>query len=211
MSCAYGCMSVLVSCYCCLCFGGGVAGSHRIYHPSHLQPLWHTLHFFEVKPKNKLSTGWKSIHIEMCTCYASECVFEDVKLLFVLESLPRRHSSALVWEFSSRKPPPQLGLPRPLLLLISASCLTLPFLLDQHRQHWHGLWRKQCTTSCRFHHLFDTLHFSSAVSSFQMRGDGSVFTESTKLHLALIKGSKCFCIDYFSADVIHHTHWSLFM
>lgn len=63
---------------------------------------------------------------------------------------------------------------------------------------------KQRTTSCSWDRLFDTLHFSSAVSSFQMRGDGSVFTEHIDRHLALIRGSKCFYKVYFWADIIHH-------
>lgn len=127
------------------------------------------------------------------------CLWHDVKLFFVLDSVPLCWSAscALVWEISSRKLSQRSGLPPSSPASHFLVHLPLCRSLYQHHQHWHGLWRKQRTTSCRFHRLFDTLHFSSAVSSFQMRGDGSVFTERTELHLALIRGSKCFCMDFF--------------
>lgn len=50
----------------------------------------------------------------MCTSIISECAWQDVKLFFVLDSVPvcRLALCALVWEFSSRKLPPRLGVPR---------------------------------------------------------------------------------------------------
>lgn len=107
--------------------------------------------------------------------------------------LPERIS---VWEFSSRKLPLRLGLPQFLLLLIFSSSSSFVSL---YQHHSFGLWRKQRITSCPFYVFFFPL---GCVSFFFLFIPDeaqwvSFHAAHQKLHLALIKGSKCFCIDFF--------------
>lgn len=157
---------------------------------------------------------YQVLHQTVC---ATRC-----KTVFFLSFCPRLgFVCALVWEFSSRKllskvgPPPSYSCfsfldPSSSPLLASAALRPPP--LYQHHQHWHGLWRKNraqlpvvCIV-CLIHSISPRLFLHSRWGEM-----GQFSLNAPNFHLALIRGSKCFCMHYFSTDILHHPLLSLFI